>query len=59
MSMNLVTNSTILDAEAFDGLLVDFGGVVTRTATLHASACSQALSTASPPGNRATFLQLR
>ena len=36
--MNLVKNSTIPDAEAFDGRFVDLGDVVTRTATLHASA---------------------
>lgn len=35
--MILVENSMILDAEAFDGLLVDLDGVVTRTARLHAT----------------------
>jgi len=36
--MNLVEHNTILDAETFDGLLVDLDGVVTRTAVLHAAA---------------------
>lgn len=36
--MSSVTNISILDAEALDGLLVDLDGVVTRTATLHAAA---------------------
>lgn len=34
----MVEHNMILDAEAFDGLLVDLDGVVTRTATLHATA---------------------